>query len=115
MHLSGMKYGSARLACLGLFLVCAMSALAQEPVEAKEDATDTSIAVAAHETNEGTMYNVPLVPAELQKQGTTAAQTSGAGLQGNFFQRLGEFYWRDWTGKLPSSPGPERRALDAPH
>ena len=29
-------------------------------------------------------------------------------------QRLGEFYWRDWTGKLPSTPAPARRALEAP-
>ena len=50
----------------------------------------------------------------MQKQGTTAADTTGAELQGNFFQRLGEFYWRDWTGKLPSTPAPARRALEAP-
>lgn len=32
----------------------------------------------------------------------------------NFFQRLGNFYVDDWTGKAASSPAPARRALDAP-
>ena len=35
-------------------------------------------------------------------------------LSGNFLQRLGTFYKEDWTGKLPSSPTPARRALEAP-
>jgi hypothetical protein len=73
MHLFEMKYGSAHVACLSLFLVGAMSVMAQEPDEAKEVASDTSIAVATHEANEGIMYNVPLVPTEMQKQGMTAA------------------------------------------
>ncbi|SDF45322.1 outer membrane beta-barrel protein [Terriglobus roseus] len=34
--------------------------------------------------------------------------------QGNFFQRLGHFYVHDWNGTLPSTPTPQRRALDAP-
>ena len=89
------------------------AAVAQEPGEVK-DVTSGNTVAAAPETNEGTMYNVPLVPADLQKHGTTAVQTTGTDLQGNFFQRLGEFYWRDWTGKLPSTPAPPRRALEAP-
>jgi hypothetical protein len=44
-----------------------------------------------------------------------AAAADAARLQaGNFFQRLGRFYAWDWTGKLPSSPAPERRTLAAP-
>lgn len=35
-------------------------------------------------------------------------------VQGNFFQRLGHFYVHDWNGTLPSTPTPQRRALDAP-
>ncbi|MFC6644598.1 porin [Granulicella cerasi] len=34
--------------------------------------------------------------------------------QGNFFQRFAHFYKADWSGTLPASPVPERRALDAP-
>ncbi|WP_084214155.1 outer membrane beta-barrel protein [Terriglobus sp. TAA 43] len=34
--------------------------------------------------------------------------------QGNFFQRLGHFYLHDWNGTLPSTPTPQRRALDPP-
>jgi Putative beta-barrel porin-2, OmpL-like. bbp2 len=115
MRLSGIKYGSARIACLSLFLVSAIGvAVAQEPVVMKDGDSSNAIAAAASNTNEGTMYNVPLVPVELQQQGGTAAPVSGSGLQGNFFERLGQFYKEDWEGKLPSSPAPARRALDAP-
>jgi hypothetical protein len=33
---------------------------------------------------------------------------------GNFFQRLGNFYVDNWTGKAASGPAPARRAPDAP-
>jgi hypothetical protein len=33
---------------------------------------------------------------------------------GNFFERLGHFYQRDWSGTLPAAPTPPRRALEAP-
>jgi hypothetical protein len=115
MRSSKMKYGSARFACVGLFLVCASDfVLAQEHDEAKGVAIDSAIVAVAPEANEGITYNVPLVPADAQKSGATATPATGTGLQGNFFERLGEFYWADWTGKLPSSPTPTRRALDAP-
>lgn len=46
---------------------------------------------------------------------TTDGPTQSSDLtQGNFFQRLGHFYLHDWKGTLPSSPAPQRRALDAP-
>ncbi|WP_263356256.1 porin [Acidicapsa ligni] len=53
----------------------------------------------------------------LHAQATPAepAATNASDLEsGNFFERLGNFYHRDWTGTLPSSPAPERRALEAP-
>lgn len=33
---------------------------------------------------------------------------------GNFFERLGHFYYEDWHDTLPSTPTPARRALPAP-
>jgi hypothetical protein len=33
---------------------------------------------------------------------------------GNFFQRFGHYYVRDWKGTLPNAPSAARRALDAP-
>src|ERR1700735_3350513 len=114
MRLSRAKYGSVGVVCLSLFLSSAIGiAMAQEPGEQKEAASGNPT-VAAAESNEGTMYYVPLVPMELQKQGNTATPSNGTGLQGNFLERLGSFYKEDWTGKLPSSPTPPRRALDAP-
>src|SRR3984885_6667837 len=115
MRLYRTKVGSTRVACLSLFFACTACIVgAQGPNDVKEVGSDDTTVVAAPESNEGIMYNVPLVPAELQKQGNTATPVSGAGLQGNFFERLGGFYKADWTGKLPSSPAPARRALDAP-
>ena len=35
-------------------------------------------------------------------------------LNGNFFQRLGHYYARDWMGTLPAAPSAVRRGLDAP-
>jgi hypothetical protein len=115
MRLSKTKHGLARIACLGLFLVGAIAAAtAQQPVEANENASSNQIAAAAPEANEGIMYHVPLVLEDLQKDEAATAPETGTGLHGNFFERLGQFYWRDWTGKLPSSPSPPRRALEAP-
>jgi len=85
---------------------------AQGPDEAKEVGISSTMVAASPGTDEGVMYKVPLVPAELQAAG--AAHAPGAGLQGNFLQRIGGFYKADWTGKLPSSAAPVRRALDAP-
>ncbi len=34
--------------------------------------------------------------------------------QGNFLERLGRFYEKDWAGMLPSGPAPARRGVDAP-
>ena len=45
---------------------------------------------------------------------TSSTPSAQDQIQGNFFQRLGGFYLRDWKGTLPSAPTPARRALDAP-
>jgi hypothetical protein len=117
MHSLSTIYGSARVACLGLFFACAGSFVAAQESGVNDLTGSSTVVASAPETTEGVMYHVPLMLPETQKQGTasaTAAQTTGPDLQGNFFERLGEFYWRDWTGKLPSTPAPARRALEAP-
>ena len=109
-------YSSARVACLGFFLVCAASfAIAQEIDGVNEVVSDNPTVAAVSAAEGGAPYNSASVPAQLQQQGTAAAAPAdGSGLHGNFFERLGQFYKEDWTGKLPSSPTPPRRALDAP-
>src|ERR1700722_7659573 len=111
------KQDSARVAWLGLIFVGTRAVMAQAPDEARNvDSVDTAI-VAAPELNSGELLKMPVPSADDQKHGSTAAnntQTAGDGLQGDFIQRLTRFYWADWTGKLPSSPAPARRALDAP-
>jgi hypothetical protein len=88
------KHGLARIAWLGLFFVGASAGMTQVSGEARNVDSGSTV-VAAPEQN-------------------STAQMPGDGLQGNFFQRLGGFYAKDWTGKLPGSPAPTRRALDAP-
>ena len=39
---------------------------------------------------------------------------SGSVLNGNFFQRLAQFYKQDWAGTNPSTALPEKRGLPAP-
>src|SRR5580704_13202641 len=110
MQLTRGKRGSARVVCLGLFLVCGLGDVVAQQ---SDEANDKLIAAATIHDNDG-MYMIPGVTGELQGADAAAPAAPGAGLQGNFFQRLGRFYWADWTGKLPSSPAPARRALDAP-
>jgi putative OmpL-like beta-barrel porin-2 len=43
-----------------------------------------------------------------------AANTDNYVLQGNFFQRLAQFYKQDWAGTNPSTPSPAKRGLPAP-
>ena len=87
MRLSRTKHGLARIMCQNLFLMCAVGvATAQEPGEAKEVA---NVAVATHDANEGTMNNVPLVPAEMQKQGMTARGNDRGRIAGEFLSAAG--------------------------
>src|SRR5580704_9760885 len=95
MKRTAVKYGSARVAWLGLFLVgTSVAARAQS--------------LASSENSAGDLFKTPFVAADVMKQTTgvsaTAEQAPGDGLQGDFIQRLTRFYWADWTGKLPSSP-----------
>ncbi len=88
-----------------LMIVCIGSAaLAQETVPAGQSSADAT-AGAVVDTNSD--KPAPIFTAD-------AVPTPGGSLRGNFLQRLGGFYKQDWTGKLPSSPAPQRRALDAP-
>ena len=116
MRVLGTKCSSVRVAYLGFFLVCATGVtLAQESVAANEAVSGNPAAAVAPATDAGITYNIPLVPRELQQPGTTAAApASDSGLQGNFFERLAQFYKLDWEGKLPGSPTPPRRSLEAP-
>jgi hypothetical protein len=108
MRLSGIKYGSGRVACLSIFLVCGMGVALAQDSDGGQNAA--SVPAAADKAEEGVMYKVPLVPTEMQEANSAATPE----LQGIFFQRLGRFYKEDWTGKLPASTAPPRRALDAP-
>ena len=49
---------------------------------------------------------------------SSSGQSSGINnnyvLQGNFFQRLVQFYKQDWAGTNPSTPAPAKRGLPAP-
>lgn len=45
---------------------------------------------------------------------SNCSETQSESSDGNFPQRLTSFYKADWTGKLPSTPAPARRMLDAP-
>jgi hypothetical protein len=117
MQLNRGKQGQARVACLGLFLVCAFgNVLAQEGSGLEKD----NVLIAATSTaDEGVMYMIPRLStsrpdAKSVDDAAAPPAAPGAGLQGNFFQRLGSYYKEDWTGKLPSSPAPTRRALPAP-
>ena len=85
MRLSRTKHGSARIVCQGFFLRVGWGCgTAQEPGEAKEVA---NVAVATHDANEGTMNNVPLVPAEMQKRGNAAED--GGRIAGEFLSAAG--------------------------
>src|ERR1700722_4574439 len=102
-----LKLGSARTAWLGLFLVSASAGLAQGNDEAKNVDNANTVVTATNTA----------APSEADQTATAAnpaAQPAGDGLNGNFFQRLGDFYWADWTSKAPNAPAPARRMLDAP-
>jgi hypothetical protein len=81
------------------------------------DSSSTSSSIAS--VDEGVLYNVPLVPSALRQDAVRGSADGSVGtdtatLHGNLLQRLGQFYWADWRGKLPASPAPKRRMLDAP-
>ncbi len=51
---------------------------------------------------------------ELPQDSGISPAASGPLGQGNFFERLWQFYARDWAGTLPAGPAPARRGVDAP-
>jgi hypothetical protein len=79
------------------------------------------------------MHNIPTISAQVAKLAATetpfwTSNASAADAQsqassplpqadlsaGNFFQRFGRYYSRDWKGTLPNAPSATRRALDQP-
>jgi hypothetical protein len=108
MKLSGMKRNLVGTGFLGLFFMCASGGILAQV--GGESSSSSSVAA----VDEGVLYNVPLVPVELQEPAGNSSTAAPTMLHGNFLQRLGGFYWADWRGKLPASPAPKRRMLDAP-
>jgi hypothetical protein len=106
------KYGLARVTCFVVLLAFASGFVAaQEIVSANGDG---AVILNRPNADESAIHNVlPDVQAK-QTQGSGAVSTPDPESQGNVFKRLGKFYADDWTGKLPASAAPERRALDAP-
>ena len=79
------------------------------------------------------MHNIPTISAQVAELTATetpfsASNANAANAQsqasssapqadlsaGNFFQRFGRYYSRDWKGTLPNAPSATRRALDQP-
>lgn len=115
MQLTMGRFGVARAACVVVCLAFACSVVAaQEIVSGNEPGDDGGVSLTRPSTGETVPPNVPHEVQGTQTQGSGASSTPDPGSQGNFFKRLGKFYAADWTGKLPASAAPERRALDVP-
>jgi hypothetical protein len=109
------EFGLARVLCLGICLLCANGFVAAQQIISVSDPGDTDALLLTHpSTAESIVHNVPPELLGMQAQGPGAVNTPHPESDGNFFKRLGHFYAADWTGKLPSSAAPTRRALDAP-
>ena len=100
MSISRFGFGPVRIVCTGIFLC---GALLSSTATLAQTLPDDSQQVAATDSQQAAATDSQQAP----------AATSAVG-DGNFFQRWGTFYKKDWTGKLPSGPAPTRRALDAP-
>jgi hypothetical protein len=90
---------STSITKLALYATVASAALLQHPANISAQTTDTAVSSSVNDAADS--------------QGSSAASEAPAS-NGNFFRRLGHFYWQDWAGTLPSSPSAARRALDAP-
>jgi hypothetical protein len=109
VKIQGIRNTIARLVGVGVFAGLLMSA---PHMVAQESSSSGSEQIASMETPEaGTLYKVPGVGAGPDE---ASSSTEVSALKGNFFQRLSGFYAADWAGKLPSSPAPARRMLEAP-
>jgi hypothetical protein len=115
MQLTMGRFGVARTTCVVVCLAFACSFAAAQEIVSVNDAGGAGAAILTRPTtDESVLHNVLPEVQATQTQGSGAVSTPDPESQGNFFKRLGNFYAADWTGKLPASAAPERRALDAP-
>jgi Putative beta-barrel porin-2, OmpL-like. bbp2 len=115
MQLTMGRFGVARATCVVVCLAFDCSFVpAQEIVSVNEPRGDGAVILTLPTTDESVLHNVLPEVQATQTQGSGAVSTPGPESQGNFFERLGKFYAADWTGKLPASAAPARRALPAP-
>jgi hypothetical protein len=115
MQLTRGRFGVARATCVVVCLAFACGFVAaQEVVPANEPGGDGAVILTRPTPDESVLHNVLPEVQGTQTQGSGAVSTPEPESQGNVFKRLGKFYAADWTGKLPASAAPERRALDAP-
>jgi Putative beta-barrel porin-2, OmpL-like. bbp2 len=75
------------------------------------DLADPNPAASVAQANSDGQDSQQPAPAASQPK---AANTDNYVLQGNFFQRLAQFYKQDWAGTNPSTPSPAKRGLPAP-
>jgi Putative beta-barrel porin-2, OmpL-like. bbp2 len=115
MQLTTGRFGVARATCVVVCLAFACGFVAaQEIVSANEPGDDGTVTLTRPNADESVLHDVLPEVQGTQTQGAGAVSTPDPEPQGNFLKRLGKFYAADWTGKLPGSAAPERRALDAP-
>jgi hypothetical protein len=115
MQLTLGRFGVARATCVVVCLAFACSFAAAQEIVSVNDAGGAGAAILTRPTtDENVLHNVLPEVQATQTQGSGAVSTPDPESQGNFFKRLGKFYAADWTGELPASAAPERRALDAP-
>jgi hypothetical protein len=106
------RCGLARVTCFVVFLAFASGfGAAQEIVSTNGDSAEI---LNRSNVDENAIHNVLPDVQGAQTQGSGAVSAPDPAAQGNVFKRLGKFYADDWTGKLPGSTAPARRALDAP-
>jgi Putative beta-barrel porin-2, OmpL-like. bbp2 len=114
MRLTMGKFSVARatgVVCLAFG--CGFAA-AQQNVSANESSNDGAEILSRSNTDENAAIKTINEPQGTQTPGSASTNTPALESQGNVLKRLGHFYAADWTGKLPASATPERRALDAP-
>jgi len=112
MQLTMGRFGVARTTCVVVCLAFACSFAGAQEIVSVNDAG--AAILTRPTTDESVLHNVLPEVQATQTQGSGAVSTPDPESQGNFVKRLGKFYAADWTGKLPASAAPERRALPAP-
>jgi hypothetical protein len=94
---------------LGVFLVCQSDVVLAQSTDNNDNNTEQVALVTENHPATSGFYKLPGVTTPLSGD-QAAAPADDAG----FWRRWGRFYKQDWTGTLPSSGTPERRALPAP-